>query len=188
MARPVSGKDVLEKTKETLAKARTVEELRQVQAVVLPLEYDFSIDQVAAVLGISQGWACQLRRRFIKAGGLPAETNPKRGGRHRENMSKQEEAAFLAPFFDKTIHGGVLIVVEIKSALDKRMGCKTALASTYNLLLRNNWRKLAPDKRHTKTDIEAQLEWKKTPGTPFPDTSRECIRHMAFRHDHWYLG
>jgi hypothetical protein len=53
MARPVSGKDVLEKTKETLAKARTVEELRQVQAVVLPLEYDFSIDQVAAVLGIS---------------------------------------------------------------------------------------------------------------------------------------
>ncbi len=94
-------------------------------------------------------------------------------------MSKEEEAAFLAPFFDKTIHGGVLIVVEIKSALDKRMGCKTALASTYNLLLRNNWRKLAPDKRHTKTDIEAQLEWKKTPGTPFPDTSPEVAWYQA---------
>ena len=83
-------------------------------------------------------------------------------------MSKEEEAAFLAPFFDKTIHGGVLIVVEIKSALDKRMGCKTALASTYNLLLRNNWRKLAPDKRHTKTDVDAQIEWKKnsSPSSP----------------------
>ena len=168
MARPASGKDVLEKAKETLANARTVEELREAQAVILPLEYGFSIDQVAAVLGVSKGWACQLRRRFIKAGGLPVETKSKRGGRHRENMSKEEEAAFLAPFFDKAIHGGILIVSEIKIALDKRMGRKTALASTYNLLHRNNWRKLAPDKRHTKTDVDAQIEWKKnsSPSSP----------------------
>ena len=167
MARPASGKEVLEKAKETLANARTVEELRQAQAVVLPLEYGFSLDQVAAVLGISKGWACQLRRRFIHAGGLPAESKP-RGGRHREIMSKEEEAAFLAPFFDKAIHGGILIVSEIKSALDKRMGRKTALASTYNLLHRNNWRKLTPDKRHTKTDVDAQIEWKKnsSPSSP----------------------
>ena len=168
MARPASGKDVLEKAKETLANARTIEDLRQAQAVILPLEYGFSIDQVAAALGISKGWACQLRRRFIKAGGLPAETKPKRGGLHRENMSKEEDAAFLAPFFDKAIHGDILIVGEIKSALDKRMGRKTALASTYNLLHRNNWRKLAPDKRHTKTDVDAQIEWKKnsSPSSP----------------------
>ncbi len=168
MARPASGKEVLEKAKETLANARTVEELRQAQALVLPLEYGFSIAQVAAVLGISKGWACQLRRRFIQAGGLPAESKPKRGGRHREIMSKEEEAAFLAPFFDKAIHGGILIVGEIKIALDKRMGRKTALASTYNLLHRNNWRKLAPDKRHTKTDVDAQIEWKKnsSPSSP----------------------
>ncbi len=168
MARPASGKEVLEKAKETLANARTVEELRQAQAVVLPLEYGFSIAQVAAVLGISKGWACQLRRRFIQAGGLPAKSKPKWGGRHREIMSKEEEAAFLAPFFDKAIHGGILIVGKIKIALDKRMGRKTALASTYNLLHRNNWRKLAPDKRHTKTDVDAQLEWKKNsrPSSP----------------------
>ncbi len=167
MARPASGKEVLEKAKETLVNARTIEELRQAQAVILPLEYGFSIDQVAAVLGISKGWACQLRMRFIQAGGLPAEIKPKRGGRRREIMSKAEECAFLAPFFDKATHGGILIVSEIKNVLDARMGRKTALASTYNLLHRNNWRKLAPDKRHPKTDVEAQLEWKKN----FPNSS-----------------
>jgi len=104
-----------------------------------------------------------LRRRFINAGGLPAETKPKRGGRHRENMSKEEEVAFLAHFFDKAI----LIASEIKSALDERMGRKTALASTYNLLYRHNWRKLVPDKRHTITDVEAQLDWKNS-GNSFP--------------------
>ncbi len=36
MARTPRGKEVLEKAKELLSKARTVEELRQAQAVVLP--------------------------------------------------------------------------------------------------------------------------------------------------------
>ena len=42
MARTASGKDVLEKVKEYLSKAKTAEELRQAQTVILPLEYDFS--------------------------------------------------------------------------------------------------------------------------------------------------
>ena len=83
-------------------------------------------------------------------------------------MSKEEETAFLAPFFDKAARGGILIVSEIKRALDEQMGRKTALASTYNLLHRHNWRKLAPDKRHPKTDVEAQLEWKKNSRTSSP--------------------
>lgn len=64
MARPASGKEVLAKAKEALAKARTAEELRQAQAVILPLEFGFSMEQVAAVIGVSRGWACQLRTQF----------------------------------------------------------------------------------------------------------------------------
>ena len=119
------------------------------------------MDQVADVLGISKSWACKLRIRFIQSGGRKEEPKRKRGGRRRENMSKEEEAAFLAPFFDKAARGGILIVSEIKQALDERLGRTTALASTYNLLHRHNWRKLAPDKRHPKSDVEAQEEWKK---------------------------
>ena len=180
MARPASGKNVLEKAKEALLNARSVEELRQAQAVIMPLEYGFSMDQVAATLGISKGWACQLRMRFIRSGGLPAETKPKRGGRRRENMSKEEEAAFLAPFFDKAARGGILIVSEIKRALDERMGRDTALASTYNLLHRNNWRKLAPDKRHPKTDVEGQLEWKKNSRTSSPGSTQSGLAPNHF--------
>jgi hypothetical protein len=76
-------------------------------------------------------------------------------------MSLAEEQEFLAPFFDKAANGGVLVVGEIKAALDERLGRKVALASAYNLLHRNNWRKLAPDKRHPQSDPLAQQEWKK---------------------------
>ena len=84
-----------------------------------------------------------------------------RGGRRRENMSFEEEVAFLAPFFERASKGGILVVGEIKQELDERLERRTALASAYNLLHRHGWRKLAPDRRHPKADIEAQEEWKK---------------------------
>ncbi len=49
-----------------------------------------------------------------------------------------------------------MVVSEIKNALDQRLGRNVALASAYNLLHRHDWRKLAPDKRHPKSDANAQ--------------------------------
>ena len=161
MSRPASGKEVLENARRSLSKARTVSELRQAQAVFLPLEFGLSMDQVAASIGVSKGWACQLRRQFIRSGGTSIEKKGKRGGRRRENMSREEEIEFLEPFFEKATKGSILVAGEIKKALDERLCRKTALASVYNLLHRHGWRKLAPDKRHPKSDPSAQDDWKK---------------------------
>lgn len=160
MARTASGKNVLEKAKECLLEAKTVDELRQAQAVILPLEYGFSIEQTAAITGISKRWASHLRMEFISSGGTIPKKSPQ-GGRRRENLSRTEEAEFLAPFIEKAKTGGILIVNEIKEALQARLGRTIALASAYNLLHRHDWRKLAPDKRHPKSDMEAQEDWKK---------------------------
>jgi len=87
MTRPASGSEVLERAKGLLKKARTAEELRQAQAVILPLEFGFSMEEVAGVIGTSSGWACQLRMEFIRSGGKKSRGKEQRGGRHRENMS-----------------------------------------------------------------------------------------------------
>jgi len=47
----------------------------------------------------------------------------------------------------------------------------SAPLSTYNLLHRHGWRKPAPDKRNSKTDVAARIEWKK-----FPETVAEVSR------------
>lgn len=166
MARKAGGRKKLEMARVWLKKARTANELRQAQAVILPLEFGFSLKQTAQVLGISVGWVNQLRNRFIREGTVREADGPKHGGRRRENMTREEEEAFLAPFFEKASTGGILVVSEIKTALDERLGRPVALASAYNLLHRHGWRKLAPDKRNPKTDVIAQEEWKKnSPGT-----------------------
>jgi transposase len=88
MSRPASGKEVLENARRSLSKARTVSELRQAQAVFLPLEFGLSMDQVAASIGVSKGWACQLRRQFIRSGGLSIEKEGKGG---RQTTRKYEQ-------------------------------------------------------------------------------------------------
>ena len=172
MSRPASGDaEVLKSARQAIASAKTVEQLRQAQAVVLPLAHGLSLAETARVIGVSRGWACQLRRRFMHGEIAGAPDAPTAGGRKRQNMTLEEEREFLAPFFEQAAAGGILVVGQIKAALDQRLdrevaldqrlGREVALASAYNLLHRHNWRKLAPDKRHPQSDPQAQDEWKK---------------------------
>ncbi|TYP91445.1 hypothetical protein BCL69_100974 [Nitrosomonas communis] len=66
MARSASGKEILDQAKALLINARPIEESKQAQAVVLPLELGLSIEQTTTAIGVSIGWACQFRRRFIR--------------------------------------------------------------------------------------------------------------------------
>ena len=165
MARTASGIEVLQQAKAFVVEAKTADQLRQAQSVLLPLAFGLSLEQTAQVIGVSVGWACQLRRRFIRQGGRREADRAKPGGRRRENMTRAEEAEFLEPFFEKAKAGGILVVGEIKRALDERLGRQVALASAYTLLHRHGWRKLAPDKRHPQADVAAQEDWKKNSPT-----------------------
>ena len=49
MARPARGVDNLEWAREVLARAQTVEQLRQAQAVLLPLDYGFSFAPLRSI-------------------------------------------------------------------------------------------------------------------------------------------
>lgn len=172
MSRRSGGRDFLEIAKSSLTKAKTIEGLRKLQAVVLPLEFGFTLEQTAQATGVTVGWVSRLRNRFIREDGSFDDERPKRGGRYRQNMNREEEVRFLAPFLEKASSGGILVVTEIKEALDKRLGRKVALSSTYNLLHRHNWRKLAPDKRHSQSDIQVQDDWKKNSLTRLPKSAK----------------
>lgn len=159
MARIASGMEALDVAKELLRITKSANELRICQAVIFPLEEGMTIAETAACIGRSTRWTTRNRVAFIRAGGFVKKNRP--GGRKRQNMTIDEERAFLEPFFDKAQKGGILVVGEIHKALEERLGRHAALASTYNLLHRHNWRKLAPDKRHIDSDTEVQDNWKK---------------------------
>lgn len=161
MARPFRGAEWLAQAQDLIARAETIEQLKQAQAVVMPLVYRLSLKQTAQLIGRSVSWTCELRHRFFKGEIVGDGQRQGRGGRRRENMSVKRERDVLAPFLERASRGGILVVGQIKGEIEASLGRKMALSSVYNLLHRHGWRKLAPDKRHPKSDVQAQQEWKK---------------------------
>ena len=161
MSRPFKGLDSVAAALDVLATAKSVEQLRQAQAVVLPLRYGLSLSQTAEALGVSAGWASHLRNAFLEGHSVGDGSLPTRGGRHRENFTREREAELLKPFIEKAALGGILVVGQLKPILEKARGEPMALSSVYNLLHRHGWRKLAPDKRHPQSDPAAQEAFKK---------------------------
>lgn len=172
MARPARGAEVLEMAREAIACAQTLEQLRQAQAVVLPLDHGLSLEQTAQAIGRSAPWTCRLRNRFLTGEIVGDGQRQQRGGRRRQNMTIEQEREALAPFLDRARSGGILVVGQVKRELEAKLGRAMALSSVYKLLHRHDWRKLAPDKRHPKSDAQAQQEWKKTSPSDSPRSAR----------------
>ena len=162
MARVAGGRAAIERARQVIAQAKTVEPLRQAQAVLLPLEHGLSLADTARMLGLSLGWVCRLRNAFIRGKEVGDGSVPARGGRRRQNFTLAREEAVLQPFLERAAIGGVLVVPELKPLLEAELGRPMALSSVYNLLHRQGWRKWAPDKRHPQSDPFAQEAFKKT--------------------------
>ena len=177
MSRPVRGAENLERAREALAQAQTVEQLRQAQAVVLPLDYGLSLEQTAQAIGRSVGWTSRLRNRFLAGEVAGDGKRQTRGGRRRQNMTPEQEREALAPFLERARTGGILVVGQVKAELEATLGRPMALSSVYNLLHRHGWRKLAPDKRHPQSDPQAQEEWKKNSPNASLKHSPSSTRH-----------
>lgn len=161
MARIARGQEVVEQARQAIVDATTVEQLRQAQAVVLPLDHGMSLAATAQVIGLSVGWTSHLRNAFIRGEVVGDGSTPSRGGRHHANFTPEREVEVLKPFLDRARTGGILVVPEIKPMLEAKLGRPMALSTVYNLLHRHGWRKLAPDKRHPQSDDQAQQDWKK---------------------------
>ena len=178
MARPARGSENLEWAREVLAQAQTIDQLRQAQAVVLPLDYGLSLEQTARAIGRSVPWTCRLRNRFLAGEIVGDGQRESRGGRRRQNMTAEQERAALAPFLDRARTGGILVVSQVRAELEANLGRTMALSSVYNLLHRHGWRKLAPDRQHPQSNPQAQQAWKKNSPSGSPKSARSGPRKV----------
>ena len=55
----------------------------------------------------------------------------------------------------------MVVIPQIKSAIEAKLGKTLALSSVYRMLARHGWRKLAPDTYHPQGDSQAREEWGK---------------------------
>jgi len=162
MARTAGGKDQLGMARTALRNAKTADELRAAQAVVLPLELGLTIAQTAIAIGRSVGVTCNMRTRYSRiARQEAAPPVSKRQLRNRARMPLDEESAMLDEILVNATQGGVAIVPPLQEKFVEKLGKPVALSTIYRMLARHGWRKLAPDTEHPNGDPQAREDWKK---------------------------
>ena len=156
---------------ELLKRATDAREMRMAQAILLPERMKTTFAQTANLLGVSTRSVSRLRGdlRLLREGLYEGD---QRGGRRRENMTLEEETAFLAGWRARAEAGEVVVASEMRQAIAEQLGRPVVESHVYRLLARHGWRKVAPDTRHPKADVEKQEEWKKK----FPKRWPGCWR------------
>jgi len=117
--------------------------------------------EIARQLGVSRPFVSKISSLYKRFGPQGLETiGP--GGRRNEYLSKDQEAAFLAPFIERARQGEIVTAKLIQQAFEQRVGHDVDESTIYRLLQRHQWRKLMPRPHHPQADPEAQEAFKKT--------------------------
>lgn len=163
----VGDKATVARLAERLKVANSHSEYQRIQCVLIRATLGSSAREIAQLLGWSTATVHVMHSRWAKEGDAVFEVR-RRGGRHHQHLSPEQEQALLAPFVQRARAGGMLNVSEIAQAYQERTGKQVAPSTIYRLLDRHGWRKVVPRPRHPKADVAAQEAFKKTApsGTP----------------------
>lgn len=155
-------KAVVEQAAMAAKSATTVQELRGALSILLPALLGATIQQTADAIGVGHATVSRLRATFSEPAPAPG-TTPKAtwGGRRNAWMSFEEEQEFLAPWLEKATQGALVVASPIREALAQRLQQPVKASVVYRMLERHDWRKVAPDTRHPKSDPVVQEAWKK---------------------------
>jgi transposase len=131
--------------------------------------------QVAALLGVSVVSVWRWISCYNRDG--PQALRASRRGGHRRGHfeSRAEEASVLVSLEPQALAGDLLTAGPVRQALEQAAGHPLSTRSLYDLLARQDWRKLAPRPRHPRTTPEALAAYKKTSaplGKPSPPSCR----------------
>jgi transposase len=116
--------------------------------------------QISQVLSISKATVVRMGARFRQAPDTPTK---KWGGNRRELLDATERQAVLATLTAAAKAGQIVVVASVKSAIEEQCGKQVSLQTAYNVLHREGWRKVRPDKFHPKGNPLAQETFKKKP-------------------------
>ncbi len=141
--------------------ARDVDSLRCAQAVLLPAVLGATLEQTAMLLGLGRASVLRLQSRLRELCAHPDAVRPSWGGRRRASLTPEEEVEFLGRWQEDSNAGGALVASPLRAALAQKLGHPVAASVVYRMLARHGWRKVAPDTRHPKSDMQVQEEWKK---------------------------
>jgi transposase len=144
-----------------LKEAKDKAEYQRIQCVWLRAALGLRAAQIATALGWQVGSVRQVHSDYLRQGEAVLRSKPA-GGRHRQNLTIEQEKELLLPFLERAEAGGVLVVAPVQAAYEAAVGRPVHHSVVYRALHRHGWRKIMPRPRHPKASEEAQEAFKKS--------------------------
>src|SRR4051795_9995870 len=144
-----------------LKEAKSRAEYQRIQCVWLRAALGLGAAQIATALGWQVGSVRQVHSDYLRQGEAVLRSKPS-GGRHRQNLTIEQEKELLFPFLEQAEAGGVLVVAPVQAAYEAAVGRPVHHSVVYRALHRQGWRKIMPRPRHPKASEEAQEAFKKS--------------------------
>ena len=151
----------IERMEELMRETQKISEFRRIQCVYFRAKFGFDSKKIGQMVGLKDSTVRNIHYGYLKEG-EPSLRLRGKGGRYHFHMTISEEATLIESFSDKAEKGGVLEVSQIHRAHRQRIGKDVALSTTYRMLHRHGWRKIAPRPQHPKSDPGVAAEFKKT--------------------------
>jgi transposase len=144
-----------------LQQARSKAEYQRIQCVWMRAALALSAAQIATALGWQADSVRHVQADYLRQGEVALVSKPK-GGRHHQNLTREQEKEWLLPFLEQAEAGGVLVVAPVQAAYEQMVGRPVHHSVVYRALHRQGWRKIMPRPKHPKADTAVQEEFKKS--------------------------
>lgn len=119
----------------------------------------------AAQIATALGWQADSVRPgpadYLRQGEGALASKPK-GGRHHQNLTREQAKEWLLPFLAQAEAGGVRVVAPVQAAYEQRLGRPVPHSLVYRALHRQGWRKVQPRPQPPKAEAAVQEEFKKS--------------------------
>lgn len=154
----VISDDVIDRAKAVIGKLPYGDELLMALSVLLTGKCKLKCEEVGSILGVSVPTVIRMNGRFRKGKTIDS---PQWGGDRRSILTPEIEREILADLETKAHNGQIILASQVQSAIEAKINRKISLQTAYNVLYRNGWRKVMPDKEHPRGDKEKREEFKK---------------------------
>lgn len=140
MDRKIEAKDKLIADLEKLLKLTSNNSsLKRIQCIYFKVKYDKIPEEIGGMVGYNTNYVKQIQAQYWKNGDSAFYIKQK-GGRRRENLTIEEEKAFIDELRQKANNDEIIDINKIKENYEKKFGKKVSKSTIYRMLKRHDWK------------------------------------------------
>ena len=114
-------------------------------------------EDIARTVGVSPSTVHRVIAAYNHAGVVAIDT-PGKGGRRHQYLTLEQEQILLQPFLARAARGEMATAVEIKRALEARIGHEVNKSTLYRLLDRHGWQQIGTEASLAQAKVGKPVE------------------------------